>query len=72
MLDDFRQQAAETFGEEEDEFVRPTPASERRVSRLFGLTPFQMFVVALLLLAVTCLLSSFCLLVTGHVAPPFI
>lgn len=67
MLDDFRRQAADsTFDEEESK-----PLPPRRVpGRFLGLTPSQMFVVSLLLLIITCLAGSFCLLATGTVVPP--
>jgi hypothetical protein len=69
MLDDLRQQASELFDQEE-----PTapPTAPRPPARLLGMTPFQAFIVALMLLVITCLLSSFCLLATGRVVPPFL
>jgi hypothetical protein len=69
MLDDLRQQASELFDQEEP----PAPqAAPRPPTRLLGMTPFQAFIVALMLLVITCLLSSFCLLATGRVVPPFL
>jgi len=64
MLDDFRQQAEEiSFGEEEE---RP-----RRPKKYFlGMTPFQRFVLATMLLIIACMLSSFALLVTEKVVIP--
>jgi hypothetical protein len=64
MLDDFRQQAEEISFEEEEE--RP-----RRPKKYFlGMTPFQRFVLATMLLIITCVLSSFALLVTERVVIP--
>jgi hypothetical protein len=68
MLDELRQQAADSFGDEEDDAGRA--ASVRIPSRFLGLTPRQMFVISLLLFALTCLLGAAVLLVTGRVAPP--
>jgi hypothetical protein len=72
MLDDFRQQAEESFLEEET----PPPSSPSfsipTKIRLFGMSPAQTFIVAVLLLVASCLLSAFCLLVTGRVVPPFV
>jgi hypothetical protein len=71
MLDDFREQAG-AFNdlEPETEPVSTEPRLHR--SRIFGMTPLQTFVVALLLFMLSCLLSVFCLLVTGRVVPPFL
>jgi hypothetical protein len=69
MLDDFRQQAnASDFLDEEgasqlEETERPR--------KFLGMTPAQRFVIALMLLMITCLLSTFCLLVSEKVIPPF-
>jgi hypothetical protein len=69
MLDDLRQQANELFDQEEPPAPPPAP---RPSARLFGMTPFQTFLVALMLLVITCLLSASCLVVTGRVVPPFL
>lgn len=67
MLDDLRQQANAAYEEEEISPARP-PAPPR----FLGMSPVQTFFVALMLLLLTCLLSTFCLLVTGKVVPPFL
>jgi len=65
MLDDFRQQADEIPFEEE-EVRRP-----RRPKKYFlGMSPFQRFVLATMLLVIICVLSSFALLVTEKVVIP--
>ncbi len=69
MLDDFRQQADafSNFDEDENQDIEP----ERRVHREFlGMSPFQRFMVSLLLLVLTLMLGSFWLLVTNRVVPP--
>ncbi len=69
MLDDLRQQTSELFEQEEPP---PPPPAPRPPTRILGMTPFQTFIVALMLLVITCLLSASCLLVTGRVVPPFL
>jgi len=69
MLDDLRQQASELFVQEEPPAPPPAPPPP---TRILGMTPFQAFIVALMLLVITCLLSASCLLVTGRVVPPFL
>ena len=71
MLDEFREQASQ-FNDEEPVSkpgqAAPTPYRQK----LLGMTPVQTFVVAVLMLVITCLLSAFCLLVTGRVVPPLL
>lgn len=69
MLDDLREQANASFFEDEES---PPTEELRRPSRFLGMTPFQTFVVAVLLLGITCLLSLIGLLVTGKIVPPFL
>jgi len=65
MLDDFRQQADEIPFEEEE--IR----LPRRPKKYFlGMSPFQRFVLATMLLVIVCVLSSFALLVTEKVVIP--
>jgi hypothetical protein len=55
----------EEFGEEEPEPVRSSS------SKLFlGMTATQRFVIAIMLLFMICILSSFCLLVTEKISLP--
>lgn len=63
MLDDFRQEAEATSFEEEPGFKLP----RRRKKNFLGMTPFQRFVIAAMLLLITCVLTSFILLVTERV-----
>ncbi len=70
MLDDLRQQAAMPL--EEEAVEPPTPPPRRGAVRIWGLSPFQTFLLALLLLLVTCLIGSLCLIATGRVVPFFI
>jgi hypothetical protein len=64
MLDDLRREANDTFEDDVE-----LPPVERRPVRILGMTSFQTFVIAFLLLLITCLLSSACLLATGRVVP---
>jgi hypothetical protein len=70
-IEELRQQASESALEEEEADL--TSSSSTRIPykvRFLGLTPFQTCIVAVLLLLITCLLSTFCLLATGKLAPP--
>ncbi len=69
MLDDLRRQASELMEPEEPPAPPPPP---RKPVRVFGMTPFQTFLVAMMLLIITVVLSAACLLVTGRVVPPFL
>ena len=74
MFDDLRQQADqsafEATPEERDAYtMQETPAPPR--DRLLGMTPSQRFVIAVMLLLMTLIMSSLCLLVTQKVALPF-
>lgn len=72
MLDDLRNSAIQEFPEEEEPLIpeegfrRP---SRRPPSRpgLLGMTAVQRFVVAVLLLLMTCVLGVLCLVITGRV-----
>lgn len=71
-IEELRQQASET--PLEDEEVDLTSSSGPKIPykvRYLGMTPYQTCIVAALLLVITCLLSTFCLLATGKVALPF-
>jgi hypothetical protein len=63
MLDDFRQDADAAAFEDESAFKLP-PRPKRN---FLGMTPFQRFVIAFMLLLIVCVLSSFALLVTEKV-----
>lgn len=70
MLEDFRQQAKTSpFFEEEDS---TQGKKEPEKNYFLGLSPAQRFLVALLLLFMTCLVGTFLLLVTDKVVLPFI
>jgi hypothetical protein len=68
-LEELREQASSTeFLEEAPEVAQTEIYHERR---FLGLTAFQRFVIAMLLFMVTCMISSFILLVTQRVVLPF-
>lgn len=69
-IEELRQQASETPEEEEAEQTFSASVHLPSRVRFLGMTPFQTCIVAALLLIITCLLSTFCLLVTGKVVPP--
>lgn len=73
MLDDLRQQANATFLNEPGEEQSPAaPLKTPTGGKFLGLTPAQRLLAVVMLLGLTCLLSSLCLLVTEKVVPPFL
>ncbi len=70
MLDDFRKQAdsAPFSVEEEPPDLGPRPIENRRY--FLGMSPFQRFVVSLLVLIIACMLGGVCLLVSEAVWIP--
>ncbi len=71
MFDDLRQQADDTSFEEEEQDAYSYKDQARKSTRSFlGMTSLQRFVVAMMLLLMTCMLSVFCLLVTGKIFIP--
>lgn len=73
MFDDFRRDADEqaldeAFKEQEGD----VPPPRRRPRRILGMSGLQRFVIALMLLFMTCLLSAFFLLVTQKIVPGFL
>jgi len=78
MFEEFRQEADDysfesAFDEEEEQDIyslKEEPAPKERP--FLGMTPVQRFVIAVLLLMMTCILSTFFLLVTERIAPPFL
>ena len=75
MFEEFREQAEDSFLDEEEgleEEGRSLPVdSEQLRSTYFSLNPKQRLIILALLLVVICLVSAFCLLVTGRIVPPF-
>jgi hypothetical protein len=71
MLDDFRKQIDPTLFEEEEVIPEASPQVVRPTGHFLGITPFQRFIIAVMLLAIVCLLGSLGLLVMGKVVLPF-
>ncbi|MBG7609505.1 MAG: hypothetical protein IZT55_01425 [Anaerolineae bacterium] len=74
MLDDLREQSKEFdyLGEESDVFKFDTDHyADTQKPKWLGMTPVQRFVIALMLLMMTCILSTFCLLLTERISLPF-
>jgi hypothetical protein len=72
MLDEFREQASTSPFIEEDveeiyEEVKPARTTERR---FLGMTAAQRFVIALMILMMTCFLGVLTLVVTEKIVPP--
>jgi len=66
MLDDFRQDADTAGFEDDTVFKMPS----RPKKNFLGMTPFQRFVIVFMLLLITCVITSFALLVTEKVVFP--
>ncbi|MBW8011372.1 MAG: hypothetical protein FVQ83_09050 [Chloroflexi bacterium] len=52
----------------DDDFNVLTSSSS---GRLFGMTPPQRLVISVLVFGITCILSTFCLLIFDKISPPF-
>lgn len=71
MLDDLRKEAdRSSFYDDEDPVFEEL--SSPKSGNFLGLSPFQRFFLAVLLLFMTFLLSTFCLLATNRMALPFL
>jgi hypothetical protein len=70
MFDDLREQANTPFFEEVDQ--EPEEVIIETQKQLLGMSPFQRFIVAIMLFLIVLLIGSFALLVMGRVIPPFI
>ncbi len=73
MLDELREQADQTTSLEDDEeeataYFRMRYQSDRP---FLGMTAGQRLVIAVLFLFMTVILSTFCLLITERIVPPF-
>ena len=62
-MDFLEEEEQDPFAFEEEEVAEQT--------LLLGMTPIQRFVIAVMILFMICLLSSFCLLVTEKITLPF-
>ncbi len=71
MFDDLRDQADSSSFLDEEESSLPE-VSSLGPRHFLGMTPAQRFVIALMLLLIACILSTFCLLVTEKVVLPFV
>ncbi len=72
MLDDFRNTTEQTYREETVQSNElPAYESKPAAPRFLGMTPFQRFIIIFLIFLLTCVLGSFCLLVTERIIPPF-
>jgi hypothetical protein len=78
MFEEFRQEAddysfEDAFDTEEEQDIYSFKEELTPKKKPFlGMTPVQRFVIAVLLLMMTCILSTFFLLVTERIAPPFL
>jgi len=74
--DSFRQQADDNVFQEPEKPAEETVSgipyrrSRRKRGNFLGMTAMQRFIIAVMLLMMTCLLGTFCLLVTQKIVPP--
>jgi hypothetical protein len=73
MLDDFRNSNDQQQQYQETVQSNDLPAYDAKPapSRFLGMSPFQRFIIVFLIFMLTCVLGSFCLLVTERIIPPF-
>lgn len=71
MLDDFRKDAEEVKYDELDSQEFTGDLEKPADHRFLGLTPFQRFIIALMVLVIVILLGILWLLVNGKIMPPF-
>ncbi len=74
MLDELREQADQTTRLEDDDEEEATAYFRMRYQSdqpFLGMTAGQRLVIAVLLLFMTVILTTFCLLITERIVPPF-
>ncbi len=73
MLDNLRDSASKSpfFQEEQSPPEGPATPESQPAKTFLGMTAAQRFALALLLLMMTCVIGSFCLLITQKVVIPF-
>jgi hypothetical protein len=70
MFDDLREQASSPFFEDVDK--EPEEVIIETHQQFLGMTPFQRFIIAIMLFIIILLIGSFALLIMGRVIPPFV
>lgn len=71
--DSFRQKADDDIFQEPQKpagEMRTSLRARRRRGNFLGMTAVQRFIIAVMILIMTCLLGTFCLLVTQRIVPP--
>jgi hypothetical protein len=69
MFDDLREQANTPFFEDVEQ--EPEEVIVETQQQFLGMSPFQRFVIVLMLFIIVLLIGSFALLILGRVIPPF-
>lgn len=73
MFEDFRKQAEQAQFPDEEPVIEPHHVVAKNADgRFLGMTPFQRFIVALMLLLMITILGALFLVVTSSVALPFL
>ena len=71
-IEELRQEASESPMSMDEANLGTSTEKKPYKVRYLGMTAFQTFIIAALLLLIACLLSTFCLLATGRVVPSFL
>jgi hypothetical protein len=72
MFDNLRDDAASSFYEEDtqppdEEAIAAVAPRRKPGGKLWGMTPIQRFIIAVMLMLTVCILGMMCLLVTGKI-----
>ena len=71
MLDDLREQAGDVdFFTDEEESYDYNEIQTAKPTLFMGMTAVQRFIIAVLVMFMTCIMGTFCLLVTEKIALP--
>jgi hypothetical protein len=69
MFDDLREQADTPFFDDVEQ--EPEEVFVETQHQFLGMTPFQRFIIAIMLFIIVLLIGTFGLLILGRVIPPF-
>ena len=73
MLDDLREQAGDVdFFTDEEESYDYNEIQTAKPTLFMGMTAVQRFIIAVLVMFMTCIMGTFCLLVTEKIALPLV
>ena len=71
MIEDLRQQAGDSFGDENEEDLALEKASKVEAAHFLGMTPIQRLILAFMLFMMVCVMGAFFLIVMDVIYLPF-